>query len=293
MDRARIQVRSTHYYEPTYPLVHLPAELRNERPLPGLDFNEEGQLDILKHCVWRDELRTIPRQKSGPAAFGFDQSAFGYGDADMLYNFIRLFRPRRIVEIGSGQSTLMARLAIEANRRTDPAYTCQHICIEPYEMPWLEGIGVEIIRERVELCAPGIFSGLTGNDILFIDSSHVIRPFGDVLKEFHEIVPTVAPGVIVHVHDIHTPRDYPTRWLREERRLWNEQYLLESFLAFNSSFEILAMVNWLKHNHFGALSNACGFLDEYPACEPGSFWFRRKPEGTTERPSRPARHPHP
>lgn len=257
-------------------MEHLPAVLGEERPLPGVDFNEAGQLDFLGRCVWSEELRRIPVKKTSPTSFGYDNGAFGDGDADMLYNFIRLFRPSRIVEVGSGNSTLMARLAVEANRRDDPAYACRHVCIEPYEMPWLEAIGVEVVRERVEHADPALFAALGENDILFIDSSHVIRPFGDVLKEFHEIVPTLAKGVLVHVHDVHTPRDYPAPWLREERRLWNEAYLLESFLAFNSDFEIISMVNWLKHNHFAKLAAVCGHMKDFPDCEPGSFWFRRK-----------------
>jgi hypothetical protein len=277
-DRAGFQIRSLNYYEPTYALHHLPVNLRLERPLPGIDLNEAVQVDLLSRCVWAEELRAIPRRKTGPTAFGYDELAYSYGDADMLYNFIRLFRPARIVEIGSGQSTLMAQLAILANRQADPDYACCHICIEPYEMPWLESIGVEVVRERVEKVDPSYFRMLCENDILFIDSSHVIRPFGDVLKEFQEIVPQVAPGVLVHVHDVFTPRDYPEKWLREERRLWNEQYLLEAFLAFNGEFEVLAAVNWLKHSHFGALAQACGYLRERPEVEPGAFWFRRRLE---------------
>lgn len=276
-DKAGFQIRSVSYYEPTYPLDHLPADTRGERPLPGVDLDPAAQLALLERCVWADELRAIPTVKAGPAQFGYDNPAFRYGDAEMLYNFIRLFRPKRIVEVGSGESTLMASLAIAANRRDDPTYVCQHSCIEPYEMPWLESTGVEVVRERVEHVDPARFAALEANDILFIDSSHVIRPFGDVLKEFHEIVPSIAPGVLVHVHDIFTPRDYPEAWLREERRLWNEQYLLESFLAFNSAFEILSAVNWLKHNHFEALDRACPPVGEHPEAEPGSFWFRRKP----------------
>jgi len=277
MDRAQIQIRGTDYYEPTYPLSHLPAKLGLERYLPGIDFNEAAQLEMLSKCVWRDELRAMPRKMDGQTTFGFEGGQYGYGDADMLYNFIRLYKPARIVEIGCGQSTLMAQLAIAANIRDDAAYDCLHICIEPYEMPWLETIGgVTVVRERVETCDPEVFAALGENDILFIDSSHIIRPYGDVLKEFHEIVPAVAPGVFVHVHDMLTPRDYPERWLREDRRLWNEQYLVESFLAYNSAFEVACMTNWLKHNHFAALSAACGFVDEQPNCEPGAFWFRRK-----------------
>ena len=78
-----------------------------------------------------------------------------------------------------------------------------------------------------------------------------------------------------HVHDIFTPRDYPESWLRHRRHLWNEQYLLESFLAFNGAFKIACSVNWLKHNHWTALTAACPMLGKHPQAEPGAFWFKR------------------
>lgn len=275
-DRIGFQIRTTGYYEPTYDAAALPEHLGDERNLPGLDLGEEYQLKLLAECTWQAELRSIPEEASGPTSFGYRNGAFSYGDADMLYNIIRRYRPARIIEIGSGQSTLMARLAIEANRRDAPSCGCAQICIEPYEMPWLESLGVTVIRDRVEHVDMALFATLGPNDILFIDSSHVIRPYGDVLKEFQEIVPSVAPGVIVHAHDIFTPRDYPERWVRQDRRLWNEQYLLESFLAFNDQFQILSALNWLKHRHPAALASACGFLRDHPEADPGSFWFRRK-----------------
>jgi hypothetical protein len=77
------------------------------------------------------------------------------------------------------------------------------------------------------------------------------------------------------VHDIFTPRDYPRKWVVEEQRLWDEQYLLEAFLSFNSSFEVIAAVNWLWHNHADRLRDACPVLVNEPQREPGSFWFRR------------------
>jgi predicted O-methyltransferase YrrM len=187
----------------------------------------------------------------------------------MLYNLIRLNRPSRIIEIGSGQSTLMARHALHSNGQP-----CEHTCVEPYEAKWLENTGVNVIRERVENVPLSIFDDLGEGDILFIDSSHVIRPCGDVLREFLEIVPRLKPGVLVHVHDIFTPRDYPERWLRSERRLWNEQYLLEAFLSFNSRVEVLCALNWLKHGHYDALKKACPMLR--PDSEPGAFWFKIK-----------------
>jgi hypothetical protein len=274
-DRAGFQLRSAHYYEPTYRESDLPDDTTGERDLPGIDFRAAAQLELLARCTFQSELSAIPLDKKGPAEFGYRNSLYEYGDAEMLYNMIRLHRPKRLYEIGSGNSTLMARLAIAANRAADPAYECEHLCVEPYEMPWLEQCGVTVLRERVEQVDLGLFDRLAAGDILFIDSSHVLRPRGDVLREYQEIVPRVAPGVLVHVHDIFTPRDYPEAWLRSQRRLWNEQYLLEAFLAFNSEFEIVSAVNWLKHNHFQAIAAACPMLALHPEAEPGAFWFRR------------------
>lgn len=271
-DRLGFQLRSTHYYEPTYAEHHLPSVTTGERKLPGVDLNEDAQLALLSRFRFRDELEALPVE---PAAgrFGYANGMFSYGDAEIYYNFIRLTKPRRIVEIGCGNSTLLALEAIARNKVDDPAYACDLTCIEPYEMPWLEGMDVRLMRERVEHVDLAVFDRLEANDILFIDSSHVIRPHGDVLREFQEIIPQLRPGVLIHVHDIFTPRDYPEAWLRKQRKLWNEQYLLESFLAFNTRFEIICAVNWLRHNHFDELVEACPMLGRNPK-EPGSFWFR-------------------
>lgn len=271
-DRHGFQLRSSHYYEPTYAEAHLPAITTGERPLPGVDLDPAGQLALLDAFEFADELRALPREKPAPHEFGFDNEWYGPGDSEIYYSMIRLKKPRRIVEIGSGNSTLIALRAIAANRSSDPDYACAMTCIEPYQMVWLESAGVEVVRERVEQIGLERFDALADNDILFIDSSHVIRPRGDVLREFHEILPRLQPGVLVHIHDVFTPRDYPEAWLRRERRLWNEQYLLESFLAFNRRFAVILANNWAKHNHWGAFAKACPMTTQ--ANEPGGFWMQ-------------------
>ncbi len=275
-DRYGFQLRPIHYYEPTYRECDLPAVTDVCRNLPGLRMNTAGQLALLAECQFQAELTEIAKTKASVASFGYDNPMYGIGDAEMLYNLIRLKRPKRIYEIGCGQSTLMARLAIARNASLDPAYACEQICVEPYEAEWLEQVGVTVLRQRVETVDLELFDKLEAGDILFIDSSHVIRPWGDVLREFHEIIPRLAPGVIVQVHDIFTPRDYPEAWLRGQRRLWNEQYLLESFLAFNDEFEVICAANWLKHNHQEAFFAACPMMLTRPDKEPGAFWFQRK-----------------
>jgi hypothetical protein len=275
LDGSGVRVLRRHYYTPLVEASDLHRPLDAERALPGLDLNEAAQLELIGRFAFADELRAIPETET-PGRFHYANGAYGWGDAEILYDMIRLFRPRRIVEVGAGWSTRMAAEAIAANRRDDPAYACRQVCIEPYEQPWLEGFGVQTIRERVERVDRALFAGLQAGDMLLIDSSHVIRPQGDVVVECLEILPSLASGVLVQVHDIFTPRDYPRQWVVEERRLWNEQYLLEAFLSFNREFEVLAAVNWLSHSHRDRLAQAAPRLLERPEHEPGAFWIRRR-----------------
>lgn len=262
-----------HYYEPLFQTAALRDSLKTERYLPGLDWNDEGQLGLLESFSYEDELATLPLRKSSVGReFYLDNGSFEAGDAEYWYNLIRLKKPRRIIEIGSGFSTMMARLALEANKREDPLYNCKHILIEPYEHEWLEKLGTTVIREKVENCDLRMFAELEENDILFIDSSHVIRPGGDVLFEYLQILPTLNHGVIVHVHDIFSPRDYPAGWLIDRIRFWNEQYLLEAFLTSNSDWKIIGALNYLKHNRYDALKAKCPFLTTDR--EPGSFYIQ-------------------
>lgn len=263
----------SHYYEPLFQPEQLRYSLRRDRNLPGLDLNVEGQLALLEQFHFNEELNRIPKEQQGQLQFFYRNGAFNSGDAEFLYNLIRLKKPRQIIEIGSGYSTMMANQAVQQNKQEDEVYQCRHVCIEPYEMPWLEKLPVEVIRERVEVVKPKLFQGLQENDILFIDSSHMIRPQGDVLFEFLEILPILQPGVLVHVHDIFTPKDYLDPWVLEEVRLWNEQYLLEAFLSLNPHFRVVGALNYLHHQHYEALKAKSPAL--YPEREPGSFWIQR------------------
>ena len=262
-----------HYYEPQFNFRQLRRSLSEERRLPGIDMNVDEQLQLLAKFSFASELAETPFEKPVPLDFYLDNPSFGSGDAEYWYQLIRTVRPRRIIEIGSGYSTLIAMKAIRRNQMDDSEYRCDHVCVEPYEMPWLEDTGVHVVRQKVEDLDPGFFADLSRNDILFIDSSHVLRPQGDVLFEFLEILPTLQIGVIVHVHDVFTPRDYPPSWLLEENRFWNEQYLLEAFLTHNDSWKILGALNYLRHNHFESLRLAAPFLTADR--EPGSFYMIR------------------
>lgn len=132
---------------------------------------------------------------------------------------------------------------------------------------------MKLRRQVVEAVEKSVFQQLEADDLLFIDSSHVIRPQGDVLCEFLEILPTLKKGVIVHIHDVFTPRDYPKAWVVDKVRMWNEQYLMEALLSGNPHWKIIGAVNFLYHDHFNALKTACPFLSKDR--EPGSFYIQK------------------
>jgi predicted O-methyltransferase YrrM len=264
-----------HYYEPLFNPAHLRKPLSEDRELSGIDWNVAEQLDLLKRFNFNDELTAFPIERQADHEFFYRNGFFESGDAEYLYNMIRLFKPKRIFEIGSGRSTLLAASAIKANRGEDPAYQCEHLCIEPYEVEWLEELGVTVVRKPVELIDTSLFGQLEENDILFIDSSHMIRPQGDVLFEYFEILPILRSGVLIHIHDIFSPKDYLEEWI-QSGCFWNEQYLLEAFLSYNSQFKIVGALNFLKHHYPDELTAACPVLgQQLESREPGSFWLKR------------------
>jgi Methyltransferase domain len=275
LDRVRVSVIGHHYYSPLVLPEDISRPLSEPRNLPAVDLNIENQLSLVRQFHYADELRAIPVEQTSHTRFAFHNGSFEVGDAEMLYNMVRYFKPRQFIEIGCGQSTLISLLAQKRNKEEDSNYSCRHICIEPYEQPWLEGTAAQVIRKRVEDMDVALIAGLGLNDILFIDSSHVIRPQGDVLHEYLYLLGTVRPGVLVHVHDVFTPRDYLGQWVLKERRMWNEQYLLEAFLSFNHDFQILAAVNLLSHDYRHELQEACPLLIQETDHEPGSFWMQR------------------
>ncbi len=265
-----------HYYEPLFNSNRLTKSLRANRQLPGIDWNEAEQFSMLASFSHQSDLLKIPKQPTKDLEYYFYNDTFGPGDGEYLYQIIRSAKPKRIVEIGSGNSTLMAIRAIRDEKQTNPHFQCEMICIEPFERPWLRELDVTLVRELVENVDRKIFSSLSKGDILFIDSSHIVRPQGDVLCEFLELLPTLPSGVFVHVHDIFSPKDYPDHWIKNDIKLWNEQYLLEAFLSHNKDFRVIGAVNWLKHEHPEKIKKACPVLGEHiEGFEPASFWFIR------------------
>jgi predicted O-methyltransferase YrrM len=260
-----------HYYEPQ--LVYSENfDAKKIRKL-NINFRMDDQLAALGKLQYRDELKTFPIDGHANAGtYYLDNPSFSRGDSELYYLLVRNIKPKRIIEIGSGFTTLLCIDAVKRNKLE--GFDTKITCIEPYEMKWLDATsGITLIRESVEKADPAIFASLQENDILFIDSSHIIRPENDVLFEYLELLPSLNKGVIIHIHDIFTPRHYRAEWLQKELRFWNEQYLLEAFLYYNDAFEILYSLNHLKNDAFEETRKVLIHITE--ASEPGSFWLRK------------------
>lgn len=164
---------------------------------------------------------------------------FDLTDARVLFCMLRMIRPRRIVEVGSGYSTL---LMTDVNTRflNEGAIITS---IEPYPRPFLDQLhaqgAIQLVRQRAQEVSASLFAELEAGDVLFIDSSHVSKTGSDVNRLILEVLPSLASGVYVHVHDIFFPSDYPKSWVLERSLSWNEQYLLQALLTGNQQFRVV------------------------------------------------------
>ena len=273
-ERRGFHVTPVNFYQPIPETRLLPETLWNRlSELHGIDMNDAVQLDLLRNQFprFRREYEQIPAEPTGePGQFHCNNDLFGGADALVAYCMIRHFQPRLIIEVGSGFSSLIAAEAIAKNKNS------ALICIEPFPQDFLrQGFpGLRsLIEKKVEEIDLEFFSQLSCGDILFIDSSHTVKIRGDVNYLFLELLPRLKPGVIVHVHDIFFPFDYPRDWVMDELRFWSEQYLLQAFLSFNSEFEVLIANHYLAHYYLEDFKQT---FPHSPSWSKGSFWMRRK-----------------
>ncbi|MBO9541917.1 class I SAM-dependent methyltransferase [bacterium] len=278
--RLGIHVVPNHFYEPV-PDTRQLAERLWEVPSAcvGLNWNEAQQVDLLQRlsAAYRAEYAHFPFDKpSIPHEYYLNNPSFKTVDGEMLYSMVRHFKPRRIFEIGSGNSTYLSAKALLKNQQ-ETGQSCELTAFEPYPNEVLRagfpGLSA-LVRKPVQEIPWQEFSKLGENDILFIDSSHVLKIGSDVQYEVLELLPRLNPGVIIHLHDIFLPAEYPREWVKQRQIFWTEQYLLQAFLAFNDSFEVLWGGSYMHLNHRDKLQAAFPAYD--PARNwPGSIWLRK------------------
>lgn len=269
-----------HYYWPIPDTRELVDEVWTKpSELPGVDMNVAGQLELLESFrnEFAAEYDALPREGDPQREFFLNNMSYETVDAESLYCFIRHYKPRRMIEIGSGHSTKVAALAFRKNR--EEGHEAHFTAIEPYPQPWVtEGLdGLDrVLVQSVQDVPLAEFQALGENDILLIDSSHVLAIGSDVQYEFLEVVPRLGKGVLVHVHDIFFPYEMPKEWVKDEHRFWTEQYLLQAFLAFNAAFAVRFAGYYLHREHPEALEQAFqSYREKQPEQRPQSFWMQK------------------
>jgi hypothetical protein len=279
-ERKGIHITPVHYSQPIPDTRTLNDGLWGKRfELTGIDMNDQNQLNLLAKfaSLYKGEYDCFPsHQTSIPYEFYFNNGRFESVDCELLYCMIRHFRPNTIIEIGSGNSTYLSAQALLKNK-DELGLESKLIAIEPYPNKTLKngfpGLS-KLIEKRVQDVEISIFCELKENDILFIDSSHVLKIGNDVQKIYLEILPKLAKNVLIHVHDIFFPSDYPKEIILKHHRFWTEQYLLQAFLSFNSAFEVLWASSYFHLNRPEILERAFSSYHKDKRW-PGSFWMRK------------------
>ena len=267
-----------HFYSPIPSLKELKRDggkLFGPAPdtLSGIDLNIEGQLELFEQLKQFYPSVPFTEKKADGLRYFYENETFSYADAIILFCMIRHFRPKRIVEVGSGFSSCAI---LDTNDRFfDGDIKCTFIDPYPSQLRSMldntDNKGLNILGQRVQEADMTLFGTLEKGDILFVDSTHVAKAGSDVNHLFFKILPALRSGVIVHFHDVMYPFEYPREWIREGRS-WNESYMLRAFLEYNSAFRIIFFNTYLEHFYEDR------FRDAMPLClknRGGSIWLQK------------------
>ena len=270
--------RRDYFYGPLPDLERLPQHLWDgPRPLHGVDLGVPAALAWIEGALrpFLEEFRG-PR---GPLAGGYTVPNGFYGglDSAILYAIVRARRPARVIELGSGNSSLLIAAALAMN--AEEGASASYRIFDPYPF---EGGGrvpppalAQIERLAAEDVALSHFEALQASDVLFVDTTHTVKTGGDVVRIVLEILPVLAPGVAIHFHDVFLPFEYPRSWLYEFRRAWAEQYLLAAFLSDNPRFRVLMPCYAVGRAEPGRIAALVRDFDAGIA-PPAAFWIERR-----------------
>ena len=215
----------------------------------GIDLNRGRQRELLERFIGYYPDFTAPEQPTGGRLFHYANPMFGFPDGFILYSMFRTFKPRRVVEVGSGFSSALM-LDMSRDFLPDTRFTF----IDPYSQNIQDVLRgrpeghYELIRREVQDIDLALFADLGDGDVLFIDTSHSVKIGSDVSTILFRILPALNPGVLVHIHDIYYPWEYPEDFVLEGRT-YNELYFVRAFLQFNSAFEILYNSSQMEFEH--------------------------------------------
>ncbi len=217
--------------------------------LPGINLNIRQQKALFNHLSkYFADMDFTPHFNNKNRYF-YENDMYAYGDAAILYGMLRHFKPKRMIEVGSGYTT-----ALMLDTKDAHLPKLKLTCIEPYpdrlfnQLKPQDTKSFTLLKTGLEDVDLKLFDSLAENDILFIDSSHVSKLTSDVNYYMFNILPRLKPGVLIHIHDIRWPFEYPIEVI-QEKRYWNESYVLRAFLQFNSQFNIVIWPSYLQARH--------------------------------------------
>lgn len=273
-----LYVRPGHFYSPipsTREIKVNEDRLFSKRAssLPAVDLNLPQQLRLLEKFTLYYNMLSFPINKSDEFRYYYENISFGYGDAISLFSIMHEYKPKRIVEVGSGYSSCVT---LDTNEKWF-GWKIDCLFIEPFPDLFYSLIRKEdlkqirILAKRLQDVSLEEFKKLEENDILFIDSTHVSKIGSDVNYIFFEILPCLHKGVLVHFHDIFYPFEYPMEWALEGRA-WNEAYLCRAFLEYNSVFKIEFFNSYMAHFFSSIFNNK---LPLFLRNAGGSLWLRK------------------
>ena len=247
--------------------------------IPAVRLEDEAQLKLLGRFAEHYGEMPFPERPSAGSRYHLDNQWFSYGDGVTLYSMMREFAPARIVEVGSGYSSA-AMLDVDERFFGNLDLTF----VDPYPQRLL-GLLAQTDRERctvlqqpVQDVPIRVFAQLQAGDFLFIDSSHVAKTDSDLLYLLFRVLPMLHAGVVVHIHDIPWPFEYPASWL-EQGRAWNEAYFVRAFLQFNDAFDILYFNSYMQEKHADLVTAAMPLAMSVPSTANtignSSLWLRK------------------
>lgn len=275
--QVKLFVPSGHYYSPvvdpeSIQNVFLSAEA--DPLIGGVELNVAGQLDLWEAML--PFLRDVPfpEQQAEGYRYFHGNNWYGLGDAAIYSALIRLLKPRRIVEVGSGFSSAVALDTADHFLNGNIKFTF----IDPFPerlralLGTYEESKVTVLTQAVQNVAMDEFAALDAGDLLFIDSTHVMKTGSDVNFELFQVLPRLKPGVVIHFHDTFWPFEYPREWALDDNRSWNELYALRAFLMHNSDYQILFFSHYFAKVHRDQVVADCPRLGQGLG---GGLWLKK------------------
>lgn len=283
-DRVGLQLMLKTYYSPIPDLRGLPAGTWSDGPaMAGVTLDLDAQLRFLAGEVEGQMKSFMAETAQSPGPLQDDpresylyepgNPSYPMPDARLLFALVRGLRPRSIVELGSGQTSRVIGQAVRMNAAE--GHETRYRAFDPHpttvdgDLPGLDELAL-VDAQRVPA---EVFEELQSGDVLFVDTTHTVKLGSDVNRIVLDVLPLLAPGVLVHFHDIFLPYEYPRYLFADYGLCWAEQYLLQAFLSMNPDFEVLCSVYALCRDRAGeCAANGLARGGEHG----GAFWIRRR-----------------